>query len=86
MGQRKSEQSGRRHENADSRNQSRAKSAGEPVGQQAGHDRPAGDDHRHDPCKRNRDAQIGMHDRPCGPDQGIGQPEADECDINDGKQ
>ena len=58
----------------------------QPVGAQAGHHRPGGDDHGHNAHVGHRHLQVPVHHRPPGPQQGVRQPQADKRDVDQNKQ
>ena len=59
---------------------------GEPVALQAGHHRAHGDDDGDRPGPGGGHAQVGVHHRPGRAQQGIGQAQADEGEVDDGQK
>ena len=81
--QRKPEQRRGREGHAYRRHHARPQFFGQPVGQETGTDRAARNDHGDNARPRRRNAEIGLHRRPRGTEEGIGKPQADKREIND---
>ena len=82
----KTKQRGGGHQNAERGDSSGAQLPGQPVAGKAGHNRTAGDDHGNNTCPGDGSAQLLVHDRPRGAQQGIRKAETDKCKINNKKQ
>ena len=82
----KADHRARRQQHADDGDDARSELSGEEVGRKAGYDRTRGDDHRHRPHRRERRAEFDVHHGPSRPEQGIGKPERNKGEIDDGKQ
>ena len=83
---RKAQQRQRRQGHAAGRDPPGAKAAGQPVAVQAGDDGAHRDDHREHPRKGHRHPEGPVHRGPGRPQQRIGQAQADERKVDDGKQ
>ena len=81
----KAEQRRRGQKHAGRRDLTRAEPLYHALGQQAGQDRTAGDNHGDDADRGKRYTEYLLHRRPARAEQGVRQPEADEGEINDGE-
>lgn len=82
----KAEQCRSGEKDADSSYKPRTESAREAVGEQAGQNGAAGDQHCDNAHIGHGHLQILMHNGPRGADQGIRQSQTDECNIYDDQQ
>lgn len=83
VGNGEAEQRSGGHSHAHRCNQTGAKFPNHPAGQQAGNDGADGNDHGDDTRIGDGRAQFQAHDRPCGAQQGVGQTQADERQVDD---
>ena len=63
-----------------------AKAADERRGGEAGDDGPAAGDHRDRAAPRDRDAEVGVHGRPCRAEERVGDAQTHEGDVDDNEK
>ena len=86
MGDGKAEESGGGQKNADGGYQPRAEFSGQPIGKKAGNNGAGGDDHGDKPCEGEGNAELPVHDRPGGADEGVGKAKANKSGVNNSEQ